>query len=85
MVADEAKLAIVYADFFGMRAPPVVADGSEADHCFHLFFSFFLVQAACLRHPWWRTEAKPNASYTSKHFGMSAPHVVAFAIVGGHC
>ena len=25
-----------------LRAPPVVADGSEAGHCFHLLFSFFL-------------------------------------------
>ena len=30
----------------GLRAPPVVADGSKAGHCFHLL----LVQA-CLRMP----------------------------------
>ena len=33
----EAKLAIVFADFFGpgsLCAPPVVADGSKAGHCF---------------------------------------------------
>ena len=37
----EVKFAIVFTDFFGpgdMCAPPVVADESEADHCFHLLF-----------------------------------------------
>ena len=36
----EVKLAIGFTDFFllgpgGLRAPPVVADGSGPGHCFH--------------------------------------------------
>ena len=47
MASEEAKPAIVFTDFFplsfgpgGLRATPVVADGSEAGHYFHQLFSF---------------------------------------------
>ena len=36
----------------------MVADRSIAGHCFHRLFFFFLVQAACVLHLWWRTKAK---------------------------
>ena len=40
VVSVDAKLAIVGPG--GLRVPTVVADGSEAGHCFHLLFLFFL-------------------------------------------
>ena len=48
----------------GVRAPKVVADGHEAGHCFDICFFSFFVQAACVRHPWWRTEAKLAIVFT---------------------
>ena len=43
VVADEAKLAIVFTYFFlfgpgGLHTPLLMADGSIAGHCFHLLF-----------------------------------------------
>ena len=60
----KAKLAIVFTYFFGpdgVRAPPVVADGSKSGHCFR---TLFLVQACLRAPPVVADEAKPLFSPT---------------------
>ena len=45
-----------------LRAPHVVADEAKLAIVFTYFF--LLVQAACLRHPWWWKEAKLAIVFT---------------------
>ena len=64
-----------------LRAPPVVADEAKLAIVF-TDFCLLLVQAACVLHVWWRTEAKLSIVFTYFFFFFFPLRLLLFTHFG---
>ena len=51
-----------------LRAPPMVADGSEVGHCFHRLFLFFLKGL-----PWHKTQVQSQSHWAKRFTNFGLP------------